>query len=66
MGEWRSCSTIRDLGTRGGEWSASSPGLVAPVAHCTVDLVGTVGLDAVENRKILACRESNLARPYTD
>jgi hypothetical protein len=30
MGEWKYSSTILDLGTSGGDWSASSPGRFTP------------------------------------
>jgi hypothetical protein len=61
----------------GGEWSASrhgrfTPGEITSSTHllgCWVGLI--VGLDAVEKRKILPCRESDpgpqsVARRYTD
>jgi hypothetical protein len=61
----------------GGEWSASrpcrfAPGKGAPVTHWIGNWVGSrVGLDAVEKRKNLHCRESNpgvqsVGRRYTD
>jgi hypothetical protein len=59
----------------GCEWSASRPGRFTPAeialgAHWIGGWVGPeVGLDAVEERKILPCRESNPGRParcYTD
>jgi hypothetical protein len=63
MGEWRYSSTIFDLGTR---WLASCPGRftsgeIAPRTHWIEGWVGPrAGLDAVEKRKILPCRELNL------
>jgi hypothetical protein len=53
----------------GGEWSASRPGHFTPgeIATDTHWIGGwvdrRVGLDAVENRKILSCRESDPCRP---
>jgi hypothetical protein len=53
----------------GGEWSASRPGRFIPgeIARSTYWIgswVGPrVGLDAVEKRQILYCRESNPGRP---
>jgi len=47
----------------GGEWSASRPGRVIPGeeardTHWVGEWVGSIaGLDAVEKRKILYCRE---------
>jgi hypothetical protein len=52
-----------------GEWSASclcffNPGERAPGTHCIGGWISpNVGLDAVEKRKILYCRESNLGHP---
>jgi hypothetical protein len=54
----------------GVEWSASRPRERAPSIHWIGGRVGPrVGLDDVERRKILHCRESNPsppARHYTD
>jgi hypothetical protein len=53
----------------GGEWSATrpcrfTPGERAPGTHRIGGWVGPrVGLDAVEKRKVLHCRESNPGRP---
>jgi hypothetical protein len=68
MGEWRYSSTIFDLGTR---WSgqlhapaALPPGEKAPATRWIGSWVDPrVGLDAVEKRKFLHCRESNPGRP---
>jgi hypothetical protein len=77
MGEWRYTSTILDLGTSGGEWSASrlcrfNPGERALGTNWMGGWVDPrTGLDAVK-RKILYCWESNQDRPqpvarrYTD
>jgi hypothetical protein len=68
-GEWRYCSTILTSTLGGGEWSASRPGRFAlgEIAPCTHWVGGwvdpRVGLDTVEKRKILRCRESNPGRP---
>jgi hypothetical protein len=59
MGEWRYSSTIPDLGTNGGEWSASrpslcTPGKLSPGIHCIEGWVGPgTGLDFMVERKIL-------------
>jgi hypothetical protein len=54
----------------GGEWSTSRPGPFAPGerasgTHCIGGWVDSkfVGLDAVDKRRILLCRESNPDRP---
>jgi hypothetical protein len=69
MGEWMYCSTILTMALGGGEWSASQPcrfipGERAPGNHYVGGwVVPRAGLDAVEKRKILHCRESNPGRP---
>jgi hypothetical protein len=72
MGEWRCISIFLELITR---WSCefhASAALTTPPpprksvlgTHWIGDWLGLgVGLDAVENRKILHCRESNPGRP---
>jgi hypothetical protein len=59
----------------GSEWSASrlgrfAPGEIAPGTHWIGGWMGPrIGLEAVQKRKILLCRESNPGRParrYSD
>jgi hypothetical protein len=60
MGGWRYSSTLLDLGTDGGEWSASHPG----TRWIENWLDRRAGLYPVEKRKISCpCRESNPGRP---
>jgi hypothetical protein len=72
MGEWRYSSTFLDLGQLdGGEWSASCPGRFTPGERASgthwIGWLGfKVGLDAMEKRQILHCRESNPGRRYTE
>jgi hypothetical protein len=68
MGEWTYSSTIIDLGTRGGEWSASNPGCFTPQGKSSrypLDgrLVGPQSLYGhCEEDKSCLCRESNPGR----
>jgi hypothetical protein len=65
MGEWRYSSTFLDIGTSWKCVAASRPCRFIPGegsagTHSIGDRVGPrAGLDAVEKRKILHCRESN-------
>jgi hypothetical protein len=72
MGEWRYSSTVLDFGTR---WKLAVR--FTTLLHFTPEERAegcrgpSVGLEAVEKRKILQCRESNpdiksVARRYTD
>jgi hypothetical protein len=66
MEEWRYSSAFLDLGTRQLTSLPQAPavGETSPGTHWTWGSVGPkVNLDAVENRNILHCRESNPGRP---
>jgi hypothetical protein len=71
MKTWASGGIARPfltLALDGGEWSASRPCHFTPWGalgtHWRCSWVGRrAGLDAVEKRKILHCRESNPGRP---
>jgi hypothetical protein len=69
VGEWRYSSIFLPSALDGGEWSASRPyrinrGEKAPLTHRIGGWADPrAGLQALEKRKNLCCRESKLDRP---
>jgi hypothetical protein len=65
MGEWRYSTTIPNLGTDGGEWSASNPGRLTLSERVPgTQFIGRrkgskASLDAVENKKSLFVSAGN-------